>query len=75
MNISSCYTFEQIEYSNGLLDLDATYIIHLEGNGRIENIKSQLNEYHPTNLVYILYNKGYKILSFYLIERWKLRFY
>jgi|LauGreDrversion4_1035100.scaffolds.fasta_scaffold01345_12 hypothetical protein len=61
MNNSSCYRFEQIEYSDGLLDLDATYIIHLEGNGRIENIKSQLNEYHPTNLVYILYNKGYKI--------------
>ena len=63
MNISSCYTFEQIEYSDGLLDLDATYIIHLEGNGRIENIKSQLNEYHPSNLVYILYNKGYKICN------------
>ena len=44
MNISSCYTFEQIEYSNGLLDLDATYIIHLEGNGRIENIDSRTAE-------------------------------
>lgn len=58
--MDSCYRFEQLDYSNGLLNLDATYIIHLEGNGRLEQIKSQLNEFHPTNLVYILYNKGYK---------------
>jgi hypothetical protein len=43
-----------------MLNLDATYIIHLEGNGREEHINNQLEEYHPTNLVYILYNKGYK---------------
>jgi len=60
MNNSECYRFEQHDYSDGLLDLDATYIVHLEGNGREEKIKKQLEEYHPTNLVYILYNKGYK---------------
>ena len=57
---SSCYRFEKIEFINGLLDLDATYVIHLENNGRLDHIKSQLNEFHPTKLVYILYNKGYK---------------
>ena len=55
-----CYRLEQIDYSDGLFNLDVTYIIHLEGNGRLEHIKSQLNEYHPTNLVYILHNKGFK---------------
>jgi hypothetical protein len=60
MNDSGCYRLEQYDFSHGLLDLDATYIIHLEGNGREEQIKKQLEEYQPTNLVYILYNKGYK---------------
>jgi hypothetical protein len=60
MNNSECYRLEQQDFSDGFLDLDATYIIHLEGNGREEQITKQLEEYHPTNLVYILYNKGYK---------------
>lgn len=60
MNNSQCYRLEQHDFSDGFLDLDATYIIHLEGNGREEQVNKQLEEYHPTNLVYILYNKGYK---------------
>lgn len=60
MNNSECYRLEQHEFSDGMLNLDATYIIHLEGNGREQHINNQLEEYHPTNLVYILYNKGYK---------------
>jgi len=60
MNNSECYRLEQHDFSDGFLDLDATYILHLEGNGREEQINKQLEEYHPTNLVYILYNKGYK---------------
>jgi hypothetical protein len=60
MNNSQCYRLEQHDFSDGFLDLDATYIIHLEGNGREEHVIKQLEEYHPTNLVYILYNKGYK---------------
>jgi hypothetical protein len=60
MNDSKCYRLEQRDFSDGMLNLDATYIIHLEGNGREEHINKQLEEYHPTNLVYILYNKGYK---------------
>jgi hypothetical protein len=60
MNATKCYRLEQLDYHNGILDLDATYIIHLEGNGREKHILNQLDEYHPTNVVYILYNKGFK---------------
>jgi GR25 family glycosyltransferase involved in LPS biosynthesis len=40
--------------------VDATYIIHLEGNGRLPSIEKQLVQYQPSNLVYIAFNKGYK---------------
>lgn len=59
---SKCYNFKKIKYNKGLLDeaVDATYIIHLEGNGRYDDIMSQLETYHPTKEVYIVFNKGYK---------------
>lgn len=59
---SQCYNFKKIKYNKGLLDdvVDATYIIHLEGNGRYDRIMSQLKTYHPTKEVYIVFNKGYK---------------
>ena len=59
---SQCYNFKKIKYNTGLLDeaVDATYIIHLEGNGRYDDIMSQLKTYHPTKEVYIVFNKGYK---------------
>ena len=55
---SKCYSFKYIKYNDGLFDktVSATYVIHLKGNGRYENIISQLNEYHPTSDVYILLN-------------------
>jgi hypothetical protein len=61
-NTLECYTFKKIKYNKGLLDdaVDATYIIHLEGNGRYDDIMNQLKTYHPTKEVYILFNKGYK---------------
>lgn len=59
---TQCYNFKKIKYNTGLLDeaVDATYIIHLEGNGRYDDIMNQLKTYHPTKEVYILFNKGYK---------------
>lgn len=59
---SKCYSFKYMKYETGLFHetVDATYIIHLKGNGRYENIIKQLNEYHLTNDVYILMNDGYK---------------
>jgi len=61
-----CYRFESLEYSQWLFDsifentIDATYIIHLEGNGRLEQVKEQLKIFQPTRKIYILHNKGYK---------------
>lgn len=57
-----CYRFEKKIFKNGLFNkhIDATYILHLENNGRINDILNQLNNYHPTNIVYILFNKGFK---------------
>jgi hypothetical protein len=58
----NCYNFKKITYSQGLLDeaVDATYIIHLEGNGRYDDILNQLTQFQPTKIVYIVFNKGYK---------------
>jgi len=58
----TCYEFKKIVHNNGLLNncVDVTYILYLEGNGRWNNIINQLNIYHPTSIVYIVINKGYK---------------
>jgi len=56
-----CYRFELLEFEDCLFEnVDATYILHLEGNGRIDHIHDQLKTYHPSKKVYIVYNKGYK---------------
>uniref|UniRef100_A0A6C0HXZ8 Glycosyltransferase n=1 Tax=viral metagenome TaxID=1070528 RepID=A0A6C0HXZ8_9ZZZZ len=56
-----CYRFELLEFEDCLFEnVDATYILHLEGNGRIDHIQEQLKIYHPSKKVYIVYNKGYK---------------
>jgi hypothetical protein len=54
----NCYNFEKLNYKSGLLDdnVDATYIIHLEGNGRYDNILKQLQIYTPTSNIFILLN-------------------
>ena len=56
-----CYSFEEIHFSKGFLDdsVDATYIIHLEGNGRLDDIYKQLEQFYPTKVVYIMINKGF----------------
>ena len=58
----NCYSFEILNYTDGMFNkcTDATYIIHLENNGRYVDIQKQLNNFHPNNIVYILFNKGYK---------------
>lgn len=57
-----CYRFKYMKNTDGLFHktIDATYVVHLEGNGRYESVMKQLNEYHLTNNVYILHNKGFK---------------
>jgi len=58
----NCYSFEKRIYEKGLLEecIDATYIIHLENNGRFKNIMKQLDHYQLSKITYILFNKGYK---------------
>ena len=56
-----CYNLKTIYFNDPLFKwVDATYIIHLEGNGRYNDIEKQLELYHPTKIVHILFNKGYK---------------
>lgn len=56
-----CYRFESIQGTNPLfVNIDATYVIHLENNGRLENVKRQLHDYYPSKNTYIMYNKGFK---------------
>lgn len=62
--MSKCYHFKLIKSSdeNNLFDkiVDATYIIHLENNGRYENIMNQIKCFNICNKIYILFNKGFK---------------
>tara|TARA_B100001093_G_C26707800_1_gene962043 strand:+ start:62 stop:1060 length:999 start_codon:yes stop_codon:yes gene_type:complete len=62
MEDKECYNFNKISFEDGFFDdsCSATYIIHLLGNGRREDIDKQLNTFHPTNTVFILENKGFK---------------
>jgi len=56
-----CYYIKTLYFNDPLFkETEATYIIHLEGNGRYEEIEQQLKLYHPTKIVHILFNKGYK---------------
>lgn len=57
----SCYRFEERIFNDGIFPIiDATYIIHLEGNNRLSQINHELDIIHPTNRVWILHNKGYR---------------
>jgi len=56
----SCYQYEEYNFNNYLLNVDATYIIHLVGNGRYESIIDQLHKYPISKKVYIVLNQGYK---------------
>ena len=58
---NECYTFKQYIFNDYLFkNINATYIIHLENNGRLEHIYEQLSIFHPTSILYLLINKGYK---------------
>ena len=58
---NNCYRFEEITGKNPLFaHIDATYVIHLEGNGRLEGVRKELSEFYPSKNTCILFNKGYK---------------
>jgi hypothetical protein len=66
-----CYTFEELNYTKGFLDpsVDATYIIHLKNNGRMDAIQDQLESFQPTSTVFIVHNQGFKTCNKRLIEQ------
>jgi hypothetical protein len=60
----SCYRFEELNFDNSLFEsVDVTYIIHLENNGRLENVMDQLNKFKPSKKCIIVHNLGYKKCS------------
>lgn len=68
---TKCYKFKKINIDNGLFDktIDCTYIIHLENNGRLEHIYSEINKVKPTKNIFIVFNKGFKKCNKKLIEQ------
>lgn len=64
-----CYRIEEIPCPEGqryLFDesvIDATYILYLEGNGRLPSIQDQLARFRPTRRVYLVRNRGFKRCS------------
>ena len=54
---NKCYKLKKYIYKNPIFQntVDATYIINLENNGRLDHIMNQLSEYHPTKIVYICF--------------------
>lgn len=61
-NNNKCLKLEKFSYSNSMFNesIDATYILHLENNGRINEIENQVKQFKLTNTTYIVYNKGFK---------------
>jgi hypothetical protein len=59
---AKCYDLEERNYTDGLLspDVEATYILYLEGSPRYDDINKQLDNFHPTDKVFIVHNKGFK---------------
>lgn len=55
------YRFEEHNFQDGFFEdcVEATFIIHLVDNNRLEHILKQLKEFQPSKKVFILYNKGY----------------
>lgn len=59
--MNNCYHLEKTINNNFLFnEINATYVIHLEGNGRLSQVKNQLDNIPLTQDVFILFNKGYK---------------
>lgn len=60
--MNNCYRFEKIHLKGDPIfeSIDATYIIHLEDNGRYNSILKELSKVIPSKNIYIVFNKGYK---------------
>jgi hypothetical protein len=62
MQHEECYKIKTLQFDDGLFDncISATYVIHLSENGREQQIYSNLSDIHPSRLVHIVYNKGFR---------------
>ena len=61
MKTNSCYRFEKVAGKNPLFfNVDATYVLHLEDNGRLEHVRKGLRDFFPSKNTFILFNKGAK---------------
>jgi len=60
-----------MSFERGIYDdfVDCTYIIHLEGNGREERMRKEINRIPTTKTVIIVKNKGYKKCKKQLIDQ------
>ena len=59
-----CYHLQSIYNKDAMFPtVDATYVIHLKGNGRYNDVKEQLDQYPFTKVVHILSNEGFKKCS------------
>jgi hypothetical protein len=60
-----------MDFDHGVLDgvVDCTYVIHLEGNGRLEHIHAEINRIPTTKKVFVVKNKGYKKCEKKLIDQ------
>lgn len=69
--MSNCYNIKKIIFDKPIFNknLLKTYVIHLENNGRYNNIINELNKYNITHENYILMNKGYKKCDKYLKDK------
>lgn len=56
-NIMELYNNNKPIFENNVIN--ATYILHLEGNGRYNSIINQLYYYRPSEVIYLFINKGY----------------
>lgn len=58
----TAYTIKTLEYNDGIFtpNIDATYIIHLKDNGREQHIFDELSRIHPTSVIHIVYNEGFR---------------
>ena len=60
--MSSCYSFETMHFKKGNLNIDAVYVLTMENNN-IENLKKQLFENKPSEIIFIQINKGFNNCS------------
>jgi len=53
------YRIETTTNEKALFEVDAAYIIHLEGNGRLDSVKEQMAKHAIAPTVHLVFNKGY----------------